>query len=104
MAIPFEYFEVQIESSVDFASLKRNRMNLDALMAAQQLFPYFDMLNGPTYVKLVKDFWVRAEVYDVDATKAEELQVVARDPSLRGKTRKEMDLTVYLSIIRCRSK
>ena len=56
MAIPFESFEVQIESPVDFASLKRNGMNLDALMAAQQLFPYFDMLNGPTYVKLVKDF------------------------------------------------
>jgi len=95
MAIPFEYFEVQIESPVDFASLKRNGMNLDALMAAQQLFPYFDMLNGPTYVKLVKDFWVRAEVYDVDVAKAEELQAVARDPSLRGKTRKEMDLEPF---------
>ena len=55
-AIPLESFEVQVESSVDFASLKRNRMNLDALMAAQQFFPYFDMLNGPTFVKLVKDF------------------------------------------------
>jgi len=48
MAISSEAFEVQIESPVDFASLKRNGMNLDALMAAQQLFPYFDMLNGPT--------------------------------------------------------
>jgi len=95
MAIPFESFEVQIESPVDFASLKRNGMNLDALMAAQQLFPYFDMLYPPTYVKLAKDFWVRAEVYDVDAAKAEELQVVARDPSLRGKTRKEMDLEPF---------
>jgi len=70
-------------------------MNLDALMAAQQLFPYFDMLNGPTYVKLVKDFWVRAKVYDVDAAKAEELQAVARDPSLKGKTRKEMGLEPF---------
>jgi len=49
---------------VDFASLKRNGMNLDALMEAQRLFDYFRMLNGPTYVNLVKDFWVRAEVYD----------------------------------------
>jgi len=31
----------------------------------------------------------------VDAAKAEELQVVARDPSLRGKTRKEMDLEPF---------
>jgi len=56
MAIPFEAFEVQVESLVDFPSLKRNGMNLYALMAAQQMFPYFNMLNGPTYVKLVKDF------------------------------------------------
>ena len=64
-------------------------------MAAQQLFPYFDMLNGTTYVKLVKDFWVRAEVYDLDVAKVEELQAVARDPSLRGKTRKEIDLEPF---------
>ena len=92
MAIPFV---VQVESPVDFASLKRNGMNLDALMAAQQFFAYFNMLNGPTYVKLVKDFWVRAEVYDMDAAKVEELQAVARDRSLRGKTRKEMGLEPF---------
>ena len=95
MAIPLESFEVQVESPVDFASLKRNGMNLDSLMAAQQFFDYFNMLNGPTYVKLVKDFWVRAEVYDVDAAKVEELQAVARDPSLKGKTRKEMGLEPF---------
>jgi len=95
MAIPYESFEVQIESPVDFASLNRNRMDMDALMAAQEMFPYFDMLNGPTYVKLVKDFWVRAEVYDLEAAKAEELQAVTRDPSLRGKTRKEMGLEPF---------
>ena len=58
-----------VESLVDIASLKRNGMNLDALMGAQQLYAYFSMLNGPTYVKLVKDFWVRAEVYDLEADK-----------------------------------
>jgi len=95
MAIPFESFEVQIESLVDFESLKRNGMNLDASMAAQQMFPYFNMLNGPTYVKLVKDLWVRAEVYDLDAAKVEELQAVTKNPSLRGKTRKEMNLEPF---------
>ena len=64
-------------------------------MAAQQMFPYFNMFNGPTYVKLVKDFWVRAEVYDLDAAKVEELQAVTKDPSLRGKTRKEMNLKPF---------
>jgi len=80
---------------VDFASLNRNRMEIDALIAAQQMFPYFEMLNGPTFVTLVKDFWVRAEVYDVDAAKDEELRAVIKDPSLRGKTRKEMGLESF---------
>jgi len=59
------------------------------------MFPYFEMLNGPTYVTLVKDFWVRAEVYDVDAAKDEELKAVIRDSSLRGKTRQEMGMESF---------
>jgi len=64
-------------------------------MEAQRLFDYFRMLNGPTYVKLVKDFWVRAEVYDHEAAKLKETQAVSRDPSLEGKSRKEMGLEPY---------
>ena len=71
MAIPSESFEVQSESLVDFASLKRNGMDLESLITFQEMFPYFGMLNGPTYVTLVKDFWARAEVYDVEAALAE---------------------------------
>jgi len=70
-------------------------MDLESLIAVQEMFPYFEMLNGPTYVTLVKDFWVRAEIYDVDAAKDEELKAVIRDPSLRGKTRKEMGLESF---------
>ena len=44
---------------------------------------------------LVKDFWVRAEVYDVEAAKEEEIKVVIKDPSLRGKTRQEMGLESF---------
>ena len=57
-------------------------MDMDALIAVQEMFPYFEMLNGPTYVMLVKDFWVRAEVYDVDAAKDEELQAVTKNESV----------------------
>jgi len=92
MVIPIESFDVQVESPVDFTSLKRNGMNLESLMEAQQMTGYFRMLNGPTYVNLVKDFWVRAEVYDQEAAILEETQAVARDPSLKGKSRKEMGL------------
>ena len=34
-------------------------------------------------------------MYDLEAAKAEELQAVTRDPSLRGKTRKEMGLEPF---------
>jgi len=53
------------------------------------------MLNGPTYVNLVKDFWLRVEVYDQEAAILEERQVVARDPSLKRKSRKEMGLEPF---------
>ena len=98
MAIPLDSFEAQSESPVDFASLKRNGrngMDLESLIVVQEMFPYFEMLNGPTYATLVKDFWVRAEVYDVDAAKDKELKAVIRDPSLKGKTRQEMGLESF---------
>jgi len=95
MAIPFESFEVQSESPMDFTSLKRNGMDLESLITVQEMFPYFEMLNGPTYVTLVKDFWVRAEVYDVEAAKEEEIKAVISDPSLKGKTRQEMGLDSF---------
>jgi len=63
-------------------------MDMEVLISAQKMFDYFRMLNGPTYVNLVKDFWVRAEVYDQEAAILEERQVVARDASLKGKSRK----------------
>jgi len=53
------------------------------------------MLNGPTYVTLVKDFWARAEVYDVEAALDEEDKAMFRNPSLRGKTRQEMGLESF---------
>ena len=45
------------------------------------------MLNGPTYVTLVKDFWARAEVYDLEEALAEKDDTVIKNPTLRGKTR-----------------
>jgi len=59
------------------------------------MFPYFDMLNGPTYVTLVKDFWARAELYDLEAALAEEDDAVIRNSNLRGKTRQEMGLKSF---------
>jgi len=95
MSVPIESLEVQIESPVDFPSLNRNEMLLESLISAQELFPYFCMLNGPTYVELVKHFWVRAEIYDLKASQMEMEEKILIDPSLQGKTREEMGLEPF---------
>ena len=95
MSIPIDSLDVQIESSVDFASLKRNGVDMEALISAQKMFDYFHMLNGPTFVNLVKEFWIRAEVCDVETAKSQESQVVSRNPSLKGKSREEMGLKPF---------
>jgi hypothetical protein len=61
----------------------------------QKLFGYFRMMNGPTYENLVKDFLLRAEVYDMEAARLEEKQAVSRNSSLKGKTRVEMGLEPF---------
>jgi len=48
------------------------------------------MLSGPTYMNLVRHFWVRAHVYDCQAAKLEEHEKALVDPTLEGKTREEM--------------
>lgn len=53
------------------------------------------MLKCPTYPYLVKDFWVRVEVSDELATSMEENQMVLKDKSLKGKSRKEMGLKEF---------
>ena len=67
---------------------------MDALIIAQKMAGYFHMLNGPTYVNLVKEFWIRAEVWDIESAKAQESQAISRNPNLKGKSRKEMVLNL----------
>jgi len=95
MSISTDSLDLQIESPVDFASLKRNDVDMEALISAQKMFDYFHMLNGPTYVNLVKEFWIRTEVCDVETAKSQENQAVSRNPSLKGKSRQEMGLEPF---------
>jgi len=58
---------------------------------------YFNMLNGPTYMSLVRHFWVRAHVYDRKAAKQEMDKKALIDPTLTGKTReKKMGLEPFI--------
>jgi len=51
---------------------------------------YFGMLNGLTYLTLVRHFWVRAQIYELKASQLEMDEKVLIDSSLEGKTRQEM--------------
>jgi len=53
------------------------------------------MLDGPSYENLVKYFWVRAEIYDKYAAKAEEDHMVLLNLDLKGKSMAEMGLKEF---------
>ncbi len=56
---------------------------------------YFKMLNGPTYKTLIRYFWVRASVYDKEASEEEEREKVLIDSTLARKSREEMGLEPF---------
>jgi len=87
---------VQVESLVDFTSLAYHGYNTKEFYEAHDLIHYFDMRNGPTYVNLIRHFWVRAYVYDKHAAKLEMEEKVLIDPSLAGKSREEMGLEPFV--------
>ena len=64
---------VQVENPVDFIFLAYHACELRDIYQAQDLVDYFGMLNGPTYLSLVRHFWVRAQVYDMEVLKQKSL-------------------------------
>jgi len=86
---------VQVENPVDLLSLAHHGCDLRSIYQAQDLMEYFRMLNGPTYLTLVRHFWVRAEIYDLKASQLEMEEKILIDPSLQGKSREEMGLEPF---------
>jgi len=95
MKIDEENLVVQVENHVDFISLKHHGVDVSSYLLHHGLEYYFGMLNGPMYEELVKHFWVRASIYDLDAAKLEEKEKILINPSLEGKTREEMGLKEF---------
>lgn len=56
---------------------------------------YFEIPNGPTYPRQVKDLWVRGEVYDEFVVEAEERNDIENGKSLKGKSRVKMGLKEF---------
>jgi hypothetical protein len=94
MDIPWKSLIVQIESPVDFTSLKKYKVNMEGLIETQKLSEYFKMLNGPTYVNLVKDFWLKAEVYNEKPVKVAGKQAGSK----KGKMEIELNPTSFSSL------
>jgi len=86
---------VQVESPVDFASVEHHSVDVSSYLLRQDLDTYFRVLIGPTYEELVKNFWVKDEVYDKEDAKLEEIQKINGDPSLEGKSRAEKGLEEF---------
>lgn len=95
VTVPLNRLDVQVEAPVDFESLARNGVDIRGHIIAQQLDGYFKMLFGATYINLVKNFWVRAEVYDRKASEEEEAEIIFKKTRMKGKSKEEMGLTKY---------
>jgi len=71
---------VQVENPVDFVSLAHHGCDIKKYYEAQDFLNYFDMLNGPTYMNLVRQFCVRAQVYDRKTAQLEMDEKILIDP------------------------
>jgi hypothetical protein len=77
--------ELLQEQVVDFRELKVNGQDwCQNYLHTLGMRRYFDLLNDPTYLNLVKHFWLRAFVYDWEAAETEEQIMISRNPNLRG--------------------
>lgn len=74
-----------IEQIIDFECFRFNGFALKTYFKAQGWMNYFEMLNGPTFPYLVKNFWVRDEVYDESFVALEENRNIIKKRKIKGK-------------------
>lgn len=67
-----EDLKLTVEQIVDFDSFNLNGYPIWNFFKVEEWDSLFDMLNEPTYPHMVKDLWVRSEVYDEFASSTEE--------------------------------
>ena len=90
-----ESLKILIEQVVDFDSLGRNGVNIAEFFAFQKWSPFFQMLNGPTYKEMVKEFWIKAEVFDEEAADREPAKRIDEDKSGKRVTRADFGLEEF---------
>ncbi|WJX61598.1 NADH:ubiquinone reductase (H(+)-translocating) [Trifolium repens] len=87
--------EFLTEKFVDFESLRINGIDVQSLFLDQQWGNYFDMLNGFVYYDIVKYFWNKATIFDKFSADEEVKEMVAKDKTLKGKSRVQLGLRPY---------
>ncbi|KAK2435114.1 hypothetical protein QL285_020194 [Trifolium repens] len=97
---PYKYDEINvaIESPVDLESIRVNGFaDVVNLYKKQGLEYYFDLLNGPTYTELVKEFWMKASVITRDVYDKKVREKMEKHPEWKERTPEEMGLRSFYS-------
>ncbi|KAK2409584.1 hypothetical protein QL285_045000 [Trifolium repens] len=94
----YDELMVAIVNPVDLESIRVNGFpEVVHHYKRQGLEYYFDVLNGPTYTELVKEFWMKASVITRDVHNRRIREMVEENPELRGKTPEQMGLRPFVS-------
>ncbi|WJX57719.1 NADH:ubiquinone reductase (H(+)-translocating) [Trifolium repens] len=97
---PYKYDElnVAIENPVDLESIRVNGFaEVVHLYKKQGLEYYFDLLNGPTYTEMVKEFWMKASVITRDVYDRKVKEKMKENPEFKERTPEEMGLRSFIS-------
>ncbi|KAK2356334.1 hypothetical protein QL285_093676 [Trifolium repens] len=97
---PYKFDELNfaMECPVDFESLRANGFpEVKTRFERQGMMYYFDMLNGPTYNEIFKEFWMKATVITKPKYQERLKELVKEKPELYGKTPAEMGLKPFIS-------
>ncbi|KAK2374095.1 hypothetical protein QL285_075079 [Trifolium repens] len=94
----YEDLNLAIENPVDLEGLRVNGFpEVVDLFKRQGMDYYFDVMNGPTYTELVKEFWMKASVITKEKYNQRIKDMINEKPELEGKTPKEMGLKPFVS-------
>ncbi|KAK2449193.1 hypothetical protein QL285_008411 [Trifolium repens] len=94
----YDEINVAIESPVDLESIRVNGFaDVVNLYKKQGLEYYFDLLNGPTYTELVKEFWMKASVITRDIYDKKVKETMEKHPEWKERTPEEMGLRSFYS-------
>src|SRR4030065_2645114 len=94
--VPKDSLKVLVEQVIDFDSLMRNGIQVSRFFSAQSLNPFFQIHHGPTYTELVKNFWIKAEIFDKEASEKELALAMSLDKSNKKKIRTDFGLSGFM--------